>query len=256
MTKASKHMDTARHCLNCGALLHDRYCPHCGQPSDTGRLSFSDLRHEVVHFFSHMEHGFLFTSLNMLLRPARVVTEYVSGKRKPYQPPISYFLIWVTLYVLLLYGVERAFGANRVVDYQQYFGPDITTRLAISHLGLVLTAVMPFHALYLYLLITTRNYNYYESLVAVIYSLGTVILVQSLFVLVAVLVHMAGVGPLGLNHSDPLKVLYISFFAVNMAQHFNPRYKWWRVLAFVVLAFGTFTVWRILGVRHLAHFIH
>src|SRR5690242_19557317 len=101
-----------RVCKNCGAHVNGTYCSHCGQKITLERISFHYISHEVTHFFTHFEKGFAFTSWNMLAKPGKVVTEFVEGKRKKYQPPVSFFLIWITIYLLLLYVVQKIFGEN------------------------------------------------------------------------------------------------------------------------------------------------
>ena len=102
---------------NCGEKVVGSYCTHCGQKTIEQRISFHYISHEVLHFFTHFEKGFLFTSWNMLAKPGKVVTDFVKGKRKIYQPPVSFFLIWITMYLLLLYIVEKIFGENAIKFY-------------------------------------------------------------------------------------------------------------------------------------------
>src|SRR5678815_5381812 len=111
----------------------------------------------------------------MLTVPGKTVKEYVEGKRRTHQSPISYFFIWTAVYILLLFWIERRFGEMVAIDYKQYYGPVITTRFAISHLSIVLIVTMPFLTLYLWLLVTRKQYYYFETMIAVIYVYGTVI---------------------------------------------------------------------------------
>ena len=194
-----------------------------------------------------MEKGFLFTSFQMIIRPGISIRNYIEGKRKPYQPPVSYFLIWITIFILALLAIEKLFGENTVIDYQEYFGPGGTTRFAISHLSMVLMVVMPFQALYLYLFVTRIKYNYFESLVAIIYALGTVILFQFVFSILALILYAITSEPVALRTSDVFKVIYMSWFVFNFTNMFRIRYKWLRAVIVLVLSFGTFTLWRMVG---------
>ncbi len=242
-------------CKNCGAHISGLYCSHCGQKAITERIGFKFLRHEAVHFFSHIEKGFLYTSVQMVINPGRVVTDFIKGKRKNYQSPVSYFLVWITIYLLLLYFVEKIFGENVAIDYKDYFGPSTTTKFAISHLSIVLLVVLPFQALYFYWLVARKNYNYFESFVVAMYFLGTVILLQSLFALLAVVVHFITGSSVALIYSDPLKLLYLIWAIADTIKLFSLKNKFIRVVAFAVLAFGTFTVWRLYGVPAMTDWI-
>jgi hypothetical protein len=234
-------------CKNCGKPLHDIFCSHCGQKANIERITFNYLWHEIFHFFSHIEKGFVFTSLKMIFEPGRTVRNFIDGKRRSYKPPISYFLIWTTIYILFLYWLEKVFGENVVIDYKNYFGPAATTKYAISHLSWVLTLVIPFQALYLYLLVTRIKYNYFESMAATIYSLGTVILFQFIFAMLALFIHFSISTSVDLRFSDSFKIIYLLWFIVNLIKTFPVKYKFIRGLLILVLSFGTFTLWRLYG---------
>jgi len=235
-------------CKNCGEKVVGMYCSHCGQKMAEKRISFQYIWHETLHFFTHFEKGFLFTSWNMLAKPGRVVTDFVKGKRKMYQPPVSFFLIWITIYLLLLYIVEKIFGENVVIDYKEYFGPTSTTKFAVSHLSIVLLVVIPFQALYFYWLVAWKKYNYFESFVVAMYYLGTVILLQCVFVILAIIIHPMIGASIALIYSDPLKIIYLAWAITNTIKLFRVKKKFIRIVVFAVLAFGTFTVWRLYGV--------
>ena len=235
-------------CKNCGEKVVGSYCSHCGQKTIEQRISFHYISHEVLHFFTHFEKGFLFTSWSMLTKPGKVVTDFVKGKRKIYQQPVSFFLIWITMYLLLLYIVEKIFGENVVIDYKEYFGPRSTTKFAVSHLSIVLLVVIPFQALYFYLLVAWKKYNYFESFVVAMYFLGTVILLQCVFVILAIIIHPLRGASIALIYSDPLKILYLAWAVTDTIKLFRVKNKIIRIVLFAILAFGTFTIWRLFGV--------
>ena len=196
-----------QYCKNCGKAVLHSYCSHCGQKANLHRITAHYIWHEVFHFFTHLETGFLFTSYCMLTRPAKTVKDFIDGKRKTHQGPVSYFLIWITIYILFLYLLENWFGENEVINYKEYFGPSSTTRFAISHLSIVLTLVIPIQALYLYLLATKKNYNYFETLVATIYAVGTIILLQVVFSVIALIFYTLTGTTVDLLLSDGFKGL-------------------------------------------------
>lgn len=234
------------HCANCSRPAYDKYCSHCGQKVNLERISLSYLWEELFHFFTHIDKGFLFTSWKMIVSPGKTPLEYVAGRRKVYQSPVSYFLIWITIYILFLYWLEKIFGQNAVINYKNYFGAD--TRVAISHLAIVLTIVIPFQAFYLWLLVTKKQYNYFETMVATIYVLGTIIMLQFLFAVISLLLFAVGIKSINLKISDLLKILYLLWFIIQFVRLFDLQMKWLRVVGFVLLAFGTFSLWRMYGV--------
>lgn len=232
--------------------MQDHYCSHCGEKALVERITFQFIRDEVLYFFTHLKKGFLFTTLSMIVRPGRTVKNYIEGKRKPYQPPVSYVLIWIAAYILLLYWIQKMFGENAAIDYKEYFGPSATTQFAISHLGLVLVVLIPVQTLYLWLLVTKKYYYYFETMIAILYSLGTIIFLQAVFALVALMFHIITGTSVELQISDPQKVLYLSWFIIDTIKLYPVKQKFLRALGFVLLAFGTFTLWRIYGFPNVA----
>ena len=88
-------------CLNCGHEFNGKFCPECGQRAHIQRLTAKALIDEIVHFFTHIEHTFLRTSVAFIVKPGVTSLDYVNGKRKKFQKPVSYFLIWAGFYILL-----------------------------------------------------------------------------------------------------------------------------------------------------------
>jgi hypothetical protein len=245
-----------KYCMNCGHPVHDLYCGHCGQKANPERISFTFLWKEVFHFFTHLEKGFLYTSFQMVVHPGKTAKNFIEGKRKNYQSPVSYFLIWITIFILFLYSLEKIFGENAVIRYRDYFGPSLATKMAISNLALVLTVVIPFQALYLFLLVTRKSYNYFETMVATIYSLGTIIQFQFVFAFFATIYHLIFATAVDLQISDSLKIIYLVWFILDTIRLYSVNHKYLRALAFIGLAFGTFTLWRIYGFPVLiSHFV-
>lgn len=236
-----------KHCKNCGQTLHGQYCSRCGQKADVPRITLHSLIQEVFHFFTHMQKGFLFTTFQLLFKPAEIVQHYIQGQRKKYQSPVSYFLIWISVYILFLYGLETQFGQNMVIDYKNYFGTGNSTQYAIRHLGLVLLIVVPCQALFLFLFLTRTVYNYWESVACAFYCLGTIIVLQFCFAVAALPFHLLTGISVPLHLSDILKVLYISWFIIQLAKYFPVHHRLFRISLFIVFAFGTFTFWRLIG---------
>jgi hypothetical protein len=91
-------------CLNCNYVVDQRFCPNCGQENADTRKSFY---HLFVHFFedlTHYENAFWKTIKNLLLKPAALTKEYLSGKRLSYLAPIRLyiFISFVTFFVISL----------------------------------------------------------------------------------------------------------------------------------------------------------
>ncbi len=95
-------------CLNCNHVVEHRFCPNCGQLNSETRKTFHQL---FVHFFedlTHYEHSFWKTIRNLLLKPAALTKEYLSGKRMSYLAPVRLY-IFISL-VTFFYLATRPQG--------------------------------------------------------------------------------------------------------------------------------------------------
>lgn len=239
-------------CKNCGAEVTGAYCSNCGQQANPERISIQYIGHEVFHFFTHIQHGFLFTTREMLRSPGTTVTAYVDGMRKKHQSPVSYFLIWVAAFIFILYMLVQFYGKNTVIDYHDYFGPGASTSFAISNLSIMLAFIVPIQALYLFLFITRPRYNYMESVAMMVYGVGTIIFLQLIFACAALLQYFVTHAALPLQYSDVLKAGYFIWFALSMVKTLQIKQPVLRGVLFFLFAAATFTLWRLYVVPVLA----
>jgi len=93
-------------------------------------------------------------------------------------------------------------------------------------------------------------------MVAVIYSLGTLISLQFVFAIVALVIHLITRGSIDLKISDFLKVLYLGWFITDTIRLYPVKLKLLRVIVYIILAFGTFTVWRLYAFPELVKVFH
>jgi hypothetical protein len=92
-------------CLNCSYVVENRYCPNCGQENTDIRKTF---HHLFIHFFedlTHYENAFWKTIKNLLLKPAALTKEYLSGKRLSYLAPVRLyiFISFVTFFLVTIF---------------------------------------------------------------------------------------------------------------------------------------------------------
>ena len=159
-------------CLNCGAEIQLQFCPGCGQKKDVEKLNWHSLVHEIVHFFTHFERGFLNTSLQLLIRPGRVMKEYLAGKRKRYHKPISFYLIWAAIRLLAFTFVIS------LMDYENFrsssgnaffFSKEVGTYV-VQHNQVFGLFLIPILSLFIWIIVSHSKMNYIETLTASIYA--------------------------------------------------------------------------------------
>ncbi|KRA51593.1 DUF3667 domain-containing protein [Pseudoxanthomonas sp. Root630] len=84
-------MGDASICINCGRAVADpqqKFCPACGQPTPAHRIDWHFLGHELEHSVFHMDRGFLYTLKQLMLRPGRLIRNYIEGRRAGVVKPV------------------------------------------------------------------------------------------------------------------------------------------------------------------------
>lgn len=91
-------------CLNCGAIVQERFCTRCGQENVEPTETVGSL---VNHFFedlTHFDGKFFVTVKDLLLRPGFLTREYVAGRRMRYLNPIRMYVFISALFFLALFA--------------------------------------------------------------------------------------------------------------------------------------------------------
>jgi len=88
-------------CLNCGNEATDNYCAHCGQPTSTGKITFSSILTGLLSSVTDVERGLLYNIKNLTIAPRKTIIGYLEGKRVSLYPPLSYAAIMIASLVLL-----------------------------------------------------------------------------------------------------------------------------------------------------------
>lgn len=108
MSKFRLKLRDKKNCLNCGAYVEDRFCPHCGQENIVNRPSFHYLFTAFFRALLNYESGF-WQTFRALVVPGRLIKAYLEGKRKSFVPPIKlYFFVSLITFLLpsILIGPE------------------------------------------------------------------------------------------------------------------------------------------------------
>src|SRR6188768_841568 len=87
-----------KNCLNCGHLVEEIYCPHCGQKNvETHVNAFSAIGEFIADYF-HADGKFLKSIPALLLRPGRMTNEFNAGKREKYIHPFRLYIFISIIY--------------------------------------------------------------------------------------------------------------------------------------------------------------
>ena len=153
-------------CRNCGSALapDQKHCGHCGQKSDTGRLTIGQLGHDLVHALTHVDRSVLSMLWPLVIRPGTVARDYVAGKRKRYFAPLSWLIV-----IVGLASAEVAISGFQVVLANR---PNPVSDLLQRHANVTFLIQVPVLALFCRLVFWRDGFNSAEFLVLAAYTVS------------------------------------------------------------------------------------
>jgi len=203
-------------CKNCGTETDGKFCRNCGQELEIHRITVSHLVHEIVHTFTHLEKGFLFTFRKLLADPGRMQRQYLEGFRVKYQRPFSMFFICSTASALCLYWLNRLSGSS--ADREQ-----VAFNYFLQHYYVLLhILLLPFYTLITWVLFKPSKYNYAEILV-----LGMYMLAFMLLLIIPVYLLSAGIPVMKTRFVET--TVFAVYNVCTFIRFFN-KMAWWKVL--------------------------
>lgn len=103
----SEPVPGGQYCLNCGAQLAGQYCGQCGQRA-TGRLiSLWELLRDAFGDLFELDSRLWRTLIPLMLRPGRLTSDYLRGRRMRYMPPFRMYLVLSLLFFVIVFFDPR-----------------------------------------------------------------------------------------------------------------------------------------------------
>ncbi|MET3537365.1 DUF3667 domain-containing protein [Chryseobacterium limigenitum] len=92
-------------CLNCNHHVEERFCPHCGQENAETRQPFYYLFTHFFEDFTHYDGQFWGTLKNLLIKPGKLTSIYLEGKRQKFVPPVKLYIFvsFITFFMFALF---------------------------------------------------------------------------------------------------------------------------------------------------------
>ncbi|TYA92177.1 DUF3667 domain-containing protein [Seonamhaeicola marinus] len=172
-------------CKNCGheLLLESDYCNKCGAKVIRKRLTIKNLLQHLGETFFNYDNKLFTTIAHLLRKPEAVIDSYVSGVRKRYINPISFFGISLTLTGFVIFIIRKFYKES--LDASAIFGnsemySDATSQqiladssnFSLDYSSLIYSAMIPAFALISWVIFLNKRYNYTEHLVLYMYSMS------------------------------------------------------------------------------------
>lgn len=98
-------------CLNCGHIVEEHYCPHCGQQNIETKQPFHFLITHFIEDFTHYDGQFWGTMKNLFFKPGKLTSTYLEGKRQQFVPPVKLY-IFVSFITFFLFALFPPFDIN------------------------------------------------------------------------------------------------------------------------------------------------
>ncbi len=173
-------------CLCCSEVFRGRFCPACGQEASTGVLRLRDLLRDAFEEYLGLDSRTVNTVVGLTRDPGGVCRTYVEGQRVRLISPIRYFLIAITLTILLnlFIGLDASTLPSQLsvslTELQQQVQQEVGD-FVFRHLDAVVILALPFLIGLVRLLYRKSGFTYAEVSVFVLYLIGHAFLIGLLF---------------------------------------------------------------------------
>ncbi len=94
-------METKNSCNNCQHEVFGDFCQHCGQRKGLGKITFKETFQDFVDMVFSVNAPLIKTQKLLITNPGKLFREYLSGRRKTYYKPVSFFIIATVIYIVL-----------------------------------------------------------------------------------------------------------------------------------------------------------
>ncbi|MES2518641.1 MAG: DUF3667 domain-containing protein [Bacteroidota bacterium] len=179
-------------CKNCHHIYHGKFCPNCGQKSETNRFTIKHIlettSHAFLNVFFFFERGGSLTFKELLISPGKFLRDYLSGKRINHITPIGYVLLVGTISTLLYtyFGDEiiknMPFSDELTKDKAKIISTKDVVKYVSEHQVLSTLITIPLASIISFKVYKKNSYNYAEHLVMNAFLLSQQSMIMSLFI--------------------------------------------------------------------------
>ncbi|TGD79817.1 DUF3667 domain-containing protein [Hymenobacter wooponensis] len=155
-------------CLNCGTLVPERFCGHCGQDAHhTHRLTMAYMLHEVPHSIWHVDKGIFYSIWSIFTRPGSTIRSYLAGQRKYHFPPLSLLLLVTGIYAFIssTLHIDLLPPRDPAIPEAIWQAQKAGVEFVAKYMSWVYVGLVPVIAAFARLFLRRGGYNYAECLV-------------------------------------------------------------------------------------------
>jgi hypothetical protein len=224
-------------CLNCGHSFKGKYCPACGQKAEIERYTAKVVLEEMLHFFTHFEKGFLHTAWSFVVKPGITSINFLKGKRKQYQSPVSYLFICTGLYLIVHNYIITHFhyhvSAEVISSMNMKEQANVLLR---THFTPFILIVLIVSAFIIYRVLAKPKFNFVEVFIISVYGGGTYMMMLLLSDIVLGFIFKINVitQPVFLWQTT-LSSLYNFWFCYNFFSKLKLHLFWLRLITTALL---------------------
>ena len=175
-------------CKNCNAEVNHKYCSNCGHPAAVKRIDAHYITHEIEHIL-HLERGIFYTIKEMMTKPGESVRRFISEDRARLVKPVIFIIITSLIYSLVNSFFHIEDGYVKYADAKP-----TTTGLIMkwiqNHYGYANIMMGVFIALWLKMFFRKYNYNFFEMLILLCFTIGMAMLIFTVFAIVQGATHI------------------------------------------------------------------
>jgi hypothetical protein len=165
-------------CISCKNEHDENYCPNCGEKNGVKKITFVSIIEDVFSSVTSMDRGFLYNMKTISLKPQKIASDYINGKRKGILNPVSYLIFSVTIYliVITIFKIPKELSEINNVSKSSF-------QITLNETGLFIRTYLKYFwilsviPLGLALKLVFKKYNYLEHLAISSFIIGHATLV-------------------------------------------------------------------------------
>ncbi len=202
-------------CKNCNHEVSENYCPNCGQSAHLKRINGKYIIHEIEHVL-HFEKGILYTIRELLIRPGESIRNFVSTDRNRLVKPIIFIIVSSLIYTILTQIFKVDDGYVKFSEAKPS-STGVMLNWVKTHYGYANIIMAIFIAFWLKIFFRKYNYNFYEILILLCFTMGMGMLFFGVFTIMQVAIKF-DIQQIG----SAIAILYISW---GIGQFFDKKKK-------------------------------